>query len=329
MAAHSADRRVVAVLEPGYASYQTETAILAPYRAGIVPVTAAQDAVETLRALDPVAVMVRERHVGQAELSACPNLRIVQRYGVGVDNIDLAEASRRRIFVGNVPTYGAENEVSDHAVALYLAIQRRLLTRDAEVRAGQWGIGQAQPIHGRGASVLGLIGYGRIGAAARRKFAVLGFSRVLVADPSLTQARARSEGVELSDVDTLCAEADVISLHAPLVPATRHLIDARRIAMMKPDAILVNVSRGGLVDEAALASALVEGHLFGAGIDVFEAEPPAPDHPLMRAPRTILTDHTAWYSERSVEVLQSTAARQIAAVLDGNTPEHWVNQWDG
>lgn len=320
---------VAAVLEPGYASYQTETGILAPYGVAMVPVAPTRDAVEALKDLDPIAVLVREREVGQAELSACPNLRIVVRYGVGVDNIDLAEAARREIYVANVPTYGAEHEVSDHALALYLAIQRRLLTRDAEVRAGQWGIGQAQPIPNREGATLGLVGYGRIGAEARRKFAAFGFSRVLVVDPALTEAHAREEGVEIADIDTVCRAADVVSLHAPLMPSTRHILDARRIAMMKPDAILVNVSRGGLVDETALAEALEAGHLFGAGVDVFETEPPARDHPLLRAPRTILTDHTGWYSERTVQILQSTAARQIAAVLQGTPPEHWVNRWTG
>ncbi|MBO6674151.1 MAG: C-terminal binding protein [Rhizobiales bacterium] len=324
---HSANQPRISVLEPGYASYQTEASILARHGATLVPVAEEDDAVEALKAIDPVAILVRERLVGQAELSACPNLKIVQRYGVGVDNIDCAEATRRGIFVANVPTYGAEHEVSDHALGLYLALQRRIVTRDAEVRSGQWDIGQAQPIMGRGASTLGLIGYGRIGAQARKKFAVFGFSRVLVSDPSLTQSAAREDGVEVSDVDTICSEADVISLHAPLTSITHHIIDQRRIALMKPTTLVINVSRGGLIDETALADALSSGALSGAGLDVFETEPPALDHPLRLTPNTILTDHSAWYSERSARALQETAAQQIAKVMDGNPPDHWVNRW--
>ena len=125
----------------------------------------------------------------------------------------------------------------------------------------------------------------------------------------------------------LCAHADVISLHAPLTPETRHILDARRLGLMKPTSVVINVARGGLVDEAALAAALSEGRIFGAGIDVFETEPVAPSNPLLTAPNTLLSDHNAWYSERSVAVLQRKAAEEIARVLSGQPPVNWVNRW--
>lgn len=319
--------RSIAILEPGYAGYDTERAVLTAHDVKVVPVGVEDAAVPALQALDPVAILVREREIGSAELAACPNLKIVVRYGVGVDNVDLDLARARGIYVANVPDYGAENEVSEHALALYLAVQRRVLSRDAEVRDGQWGIGQAAVIPDRENAVLGLIGCGKIGLETARKFRALGFARVLVFDPYMPADRARSADVELVPLDTLCTAADVISLHAPLTPETRHILNADFIAQMKPGAIVVNVSRGGLVDEAALARALTEGRIFGAGIDVFETEPVDPENPLLGAPNTIVSDHAAWYSERSVTVLQRNAAQEIDRVLSGRTPSNWVNPW--
>lgn len=317
----------VAILEPGYAAYDTETSVLDGQGARIVAVGEGSDAVPSLEQLNPTAILVRERTIGQAELSACPDLRIVVRYGVGTDNIDLSAAADRRIYVANVPDYGAEHEVSDHALALYLALQRRIVSRDAEVRAGHWGIGQSATIPNREDAVLGLIGCGRIGLAAAGKFRAIGFARVLVHDPFMSDAAAREAEVELTDIDTVCGHADVISLHAPLTPETRHILNARRLGLMKPTSIVINVARGGLVDEAALAAALSEGRIFGAGIDVFETEPVAPSNPLLTAPNTLLSDHNAWYSERSVAVLQRKAAEEIARVLSGQPPVNWVNRW--
>ena len=317
----------IAVLEPGYARYDTERAVLEPRGAFVQPVAPDEDAGEAVDRLDPVALLVRERPVDAALLSRCPNLKVVVRYGVGVDAIDLAAARERGVYVANVPDYGAMHEVSDHAVALYLAVSRRIVSRDADLRRGVFGVGQREPVAGHRGATIGLLGYGRIARKAREKFVALGFARCVVCDPSVTEDEAREDGVEIVDIDTLCRESDVVSLHAPLNEGTRHIIDARRIALMKPGAVLVNVSRGGLVDEQALADALHEGRLFGAGIDVFEQEPPPADHPLMHTPNTVLSDHTAWYSEFSVRELQQQAADEVARVLDGQPPRNWVNPW--
>jgi len=317
----------VAVLEPGYAEYGREEEILAAHGARIVPVAAEADAVPILKELSPLGLLVRERTVSAEVMDACPDLRVIVRYGVGVDNIDLEAATARRVFVANVPDYGAEIEVSEHAVALYLAVQRRIVTRDREVRSGVWGVGQAALIPSREDAVLGLIGCGRIGLAAARKFRALGFGRVLACDPSLNADIAAAERITPVDLETLCREADVVSLHAPLTDQTRYIIDAGCLALMKPTTILVNVSRGGLVDEIALAEALSGGRLFGAGIDVFETEPPAADNPLLGAPGTVLSDHAAWYSERSVQALQMKAASEVARALQNQPPQNWINTW--
>jgi D-3-phosphoglycerate dehydrogenase len=182
-------------------------------------------------------------------------------------------------------------------------------------------------IPNRDGAILGLIGCGRIGVQAALKFRALGFSRVLVFDPYLSVDAVAEAGVEPVDIETLCREADVVSLHAPLTDSTYHILNADRIALMKPTSIVINVSRGGLADEAALAEALERGSLFGVGIDVFEEEPVPPGHPLLSAPNTILSDHAAWYSERSVGVLQTKAAEEVARVFSGASPKNWVNPW--
>lgn len=317
--------RTAVVLEPGYASYETEASVLADLNVRMAAIGSDEDAILGLTALNPAALLVRERTIGAAEMEACPNLKVIVRYGVGVDNVDIDHANRRGIKIANVPDYGAEIEVSEHAIALYLAVQRRIIARDAEVRRGVWGVGQKARIPGRDGGTVGIIGCGRIGLAAARKFRALGLSRVLAFDPLLTPDRARSMEIEHATLEDLCQSADVISLHAPLTEATHHIIGAPELALMKPNSILVNVSRGGLIDEIALAAALNSGRIFGAGIDVFETEPVAQDNPLLSTPNTILSDHAAWYSERSVEVLQRLAAEEVRRVLIGQSPKNYVN----
>ncbi len=316
----------VAVLEPGYRDYDTERAVLSEIGAEVVPIARDQDAAASLVALDPVAILVRERPVTDKVMSAAPNLKAVVRYGVGVDNIDLDAARRQRIFVANVPDYGVE-EVSDHALALYLAVVRRIVSRDRQVRRGLWDLGQAEPIHGARGRTLGIVGFGRIGHRVLVKFRPLGFARVLVADPQVTAETGTEHEVEPADVETICRESDVITLHVPLTPATRNLIDTRRIGLMKPTCVVINTARGGLIDETALADALRTGRIFGAGVDVFAAEPPGPDHPLLDCPNAVVTDHMGWYSEAAVTELQTKAAEEVRRVLRGEQPRNWANPW--
>jgi D-3-phosphoglycerate dehydrogenase len=246
------------------------------------------------------------------------------RYGVGVDNIDRGAATARRIFVANVPDYGVE-EVSDHALALLLAVARRIVWRDRAVRSGAWNIARDEPMHRLAGGTLGLVGYGRIGQSFHRKARALGFARTLVFDPFLDSA---PDGAELSDLSELCIQSDAISLHAPLTGETWHLIGRTQLALMKRTAILVNTSRGGLVDATALGEALAENRIFGAGLDVFEEEPPAKDNPLFELPNVVVSDHTGWYSEESVKDLRRKASEEIARVFAGEIPRNWINPWE-
>jgi D-3-phosphoglycerate dehydrogenase len=320
--------RTVVILEPGYGDYETERAILSQVGAEIVPIAQNRDVSAYLAALDPVAILVRERPVTAEDMGAAKNLKAIVRYGVGVDNIDLEAASERHVVVANVPDYGVE-EVSDHALALYLAVARRLVTRDRQVRQGGWNLDQSQPVHRTRDQCLGIIGFGRIARRVLAKFRPLGFARILVADPELTDEAVTTHQIEPADLDLLCREADAITLHVPLTPATKNLIDRRRIALMKPTCVIINTARGGLVDEMALADALRAGRLFGAGLDVFATEPPAADHPLFNCSNVVVTDHMAWYSVTAATELQAKAAEEVRRVLSDERPNNWVNPWPG
>ncbi|NKC31530.1 C-terminal binding protein [Falsiroseomonas selenitidurans] len=315
----------VVILDDGYDHYEAERAILAPLGASLVLSPCRGDAAAVRAALAGAdAALVRESPVDAAAFAAAPGLRGLVRYGVGVDNIDLAAAAARRIPVCNVPDYGVE-EVSDHALALLLAAARRLPMAEARVRSGGWGVPRAAPVFRLAGGTLGLIGLGRIGSAFLRKARALGFARVLIADPGL---RRPPEGCELADALVVAEQADAISLHAPATPATRHIVDHAFLVRMKRNAVLVNTSRGALVDEAALAAALHKGLILGAGLDVFEVEPLPADSPLRGAPNLILTDHAAWYSEAAIVDLQRKAAEEIARMLRGEVPRHQVNRWE-
>lgn len=315
--------RHVIVVGHGYDDYRTEEAILRPHGVGRIAQVDAGDPSLPDHLARAEAIMVRETPITADHLAAAPKLRVIVRYGIGVDSVDLAAARERRIYVANVPDYGSE-DVSDHALALYLALQRRVVTRDRAVRQGAWNVGQTEVMRRSGTLCFGLVGYGRIARAFHRKIGALGVRDVLVHDPVLTTA---PEGTELAALDAIAERADVISLHAPLTDATRHMIDAAFLARMKPGAILVNTARGGLVDEQALVEAVKAGRI-RAGLDVFEAEPPGPDHPLFALQDVVLSDHTGWYSETSVEELQSGAAKEVARVFEGREPDAWVNRWD-
>jgi D-3-phosphoglycerate dehydrogenase / 2-oxoglutarate reductase len=318
----------VAVVSLGYESYATEREILRA--AGAELVLAARDCLtadEVIAAAgDADAILVREAPVSARVIDALPRCQAIVRYGVGVDNIDLEHARRRRIYVANVPGYGTE-EVSDHAAALLLACIRNLRTRDANLRQGRFETDIREPIFRTTGKTLGLVGYGRIGQALHRKWKGFLPQRVLVFDPHATPEAIQGNGAEAADLDTLLAQSDHVSLHAPLTPQTRHLINAAALAKMKPNAIIVNTARGELIDERALTAALADGRIAAAGLDVFEHEPLSPDHPLLRLPNVVLSGHVGWYSKDAVRELQTRGAQEIMRVLSGGEPECWVNRW--
>ena len=315
----------IVVLEPGYEHYQEEIKVLAAFNPEfiVVPKSASQE--ERAKALlQADALMIREAPLPLEYIALLDKCQASVRYGVGVDNVDLAAAKKKGIYVANVPDYGSE-DVAEHALALLLAATRRITSRNTQVHAGEWNIGQAEPMYRLSGKVLGIVGFGRIARCLAAKASGIGFSRMLVCDPLLNDADAIAAGVEKVTLEQLCQQADLISLHVPLSEKTRHLIGAEQLALMKPTTIVVNTSRGGLIDEAALYQALIENRLFAAGLDVFEQEPVRQDHPLLTLPNVICTDHTAWFTEESVTELQRKAAQEVLRIFEGNKPLNWVN----
>jgi D-3-phosphoglycerate dehydrogenase len=256
-------------------------------------------------------------------LSRC---RVIARYGIGLDTIDLSEATARGIIVTNVPDYCID-EVSDHALALILSLVRRVAVLDRSVRAGGWDLAPARPIHRLRGRTLGLVGFGRIARRLAEKTAPIGF-RVVAFDPFVPDDAMRSAGVEAGDLDAVLTTSDVVSVHAPLTPETRHMIGAAELGQMKPGAFLVNTSRGPLIDLEALRRFLDTGHLGGVALDVLETEPPEADDLLRRHPDVLVTPHAAFYSEEATVEQQRKAAEQVVAALAGETPVYAVNAED-
>lgn len=305
----------LAVLDTAYGDVEVER--LAAQELGVGIVDARGGAAD---AADADGVLVQFASIGAAEMDAHPRWKVIGRYGVGVDTIDVDAASARGIRVVNVPDY-CEEEVATHAAALALSSVRRVPHADRLVRDGGWmRWRELTPMPALSDATLGVVGLGRIGRETIRLLRPF-FGRVVGFDPFVTELA----GVEVVPLDTVLAESDVLTLHLPLTAATRHLIDAGALARMKSSAHLVNVSRGGLVDTAALARALEAGALGGAAVDVLETEPADPDDPLLRAPRAIVTNHIAWYSERSEPRLRRLLAERCASVVLGAGAPSIVN----
>lgn len=244
-----------------------------------------------------------------------PNASIV-RYGLGLDNIDLKAAQRRGVRVAYVPDY-ATGEVADHTATLILAALRKIIPLDRSVRAGQWDpVGICRPMLSFSQSVLGFVGFGRIGREVHARMQQFGFTSI-VSDPYADAATLAELHARSVDLDTVFSTADVVTLHAPLTPQTKHLVNAERLKLMKPTSFIVNTARGALIDSAALAEALEAKRIGGAALDVFEEEPLPVDSPLRTAPNLILTPHAAWYSARSAERVQSLAADEVDRHLAG------------
>jgi D-3-phosphoglycerate dehydrogenase / 2-oxoglutarate reductase len=266
----------------------------------------------------PDAILTCWAPVSAAAVAASASLRVVARMGVGLDNIDVAAATASGVLVTNVPDYCVE-EVSDHAVALVLAWTRGIAQADRQVRAGRWDPAGAR-LRRLSTLTCGVVGFGRIGRCTARKLLALG-AQVLASSPGRP---ADTGGVPVVALEELLARSDVVIVHARLTAATRHLLGARELSLMPPGSLLVNVSRGGLVDTAALADALASGHLAGAGLDVLEGEPAVPPELLEHA-GVVITPHIAFSSDASVLDLRRSAAEEVVRVLTGQAPHHPCN----
>jgi D-3-phosphoglycerate dehydrogenase len=265
--------------------------------------------------------------IDEALVSQLRSVRFLVRPYVGYDDIDVDAVTRHGIVFANVPDAFIE-EVANHALALILAVNRRLLEADAFVKAGRWSAGERNranviPIRRTSVLKLGLVGFGNIARLVVERARPFGFE-LLAADPYVSAEAAAAIGVRLLPLDELLAEADIVSLHVFLNAETRGFINARRLALMKREAYLVNTSRGPVVDEPALIEALQAGRLAGAGLDVFQVEPMAADNPLLGMPNVVLTPHIASYSEEGDVAHQQRTAQIIQQVVRGDLPERKV-----
>ena len=268
------------------------------------------------------ALIVRSQVQVDAELIAAGSrLVVIGRAGVGVDNVDLEAATRAGITVVNAPT-GNTIAAAEHTLALLYGVARRTAAADASVRRGEWDRPRFTGLELRGRTI-GIVGLGKIGQAIASRARAMEMV-VLGVDPYVTAEQAANHGAELVDFDTMLSRADIVSVHVPLTRATKGLIGRAAIAKLKPGAIVLNVARGGIVDEAAVAEALESGHLSGAGIDVFDHEPPT-DSPLLTAPNTLLTPHLGASTAEAQILVAEEVAAQVLEVLDGRSARYAVN----
>ena len=272
-------------------------------------------------ARDTDAVLVQYAPITAEVLDALPRLRLVSRYGVGVDVVDQEAARARGVWVCNVPDYGT-NEVALHAVAMLLALLRNLVEHDRQVHAGRWDHRLGGRLPRPGGLTLGVVGLGRIGRATMAGAAPW-FGKVVGYDPYLP-ADAWPAGVERLELAELFARSNAVTLHLPLTADTRGLVTADLLARMPAPAYLVNTARGGLVDLDAVRQALADGRLAGAGLDVLPEEPPPAGDPLLSQPRALLSPHVAWYSEEAETELRRKAAQNIVTWAATGRPDYYV-----
>ena len=273
---------------------------------------------------DADVVIVNMVPITPGIISNWERCRLVIRHGVGYDNIDVAALGKAGIPLCYIPDYCAE-EVAEQAIALLLACGRRLAASrralDISSARGAWDFSATVPIYRMAGQTLGIIGCGRIGSLVYLKLKSFGL-KFLICDPYLTKERKEELGIEVVDKETVFHHADFITVHTPLTPETRHLVNEHTLSLMKPTAYLVNTSRGLMVDTQALSVALEKGVIAGAGIDVFDVEPPPPDSSLFRMPNTFLTPHLSWYSEDAGRRIRELVVLEIDRFLAGQPPRY-------
>jgi len=314
----------VVVTDDRHGGYQEEKNVLEPMGAEVVVThcTTPEEVIAATRDAD--GVLVNLAPMPAEVIDSLQKCKAISRYGVGYDNVDVAAATRKKIYVTNVPDYCAE-DVSDHAIALLFSCLRKTVKVDGLVRGGQWNITPKEKIFRVKGKKYGLIAYGLIAKAVHRKLKGFDLAEFLIYDPFVDAKAIEAAGGRKVELNELCREADFISIHAPLGPKTRGMIGKEQFALMKPTSILINVSRGPVVDEAALLDALQTGKIMALGTDVFAEEPPRKDHPLFKMSQVVVTDHAGWFTLESMVELKTKAAQNVASVLAGGKPAYPVN----
>lgn len=294
---------------------------------GTVQCSRAQSLEDRIALAKPAEVLIASTaSMTRKFLNQLPQLKGIVRTGIGYDSVDLEAATELGIVVANVPEF-CQDEVAEHALGLLLAVTRKITLADRRTREGRWVVGIQErmlPIRRLKGQTLGLVGFGRIARTLSGMAKALGL-RVIAADPYVSPRVAQTAGVDLMSLEELLSQSDIVSLHVPLTPETRYLIDSDSIALMKHGAVLINTSRGSVVDEVVLEAALADGDLGGAGLDVLETEPPKMPHPLLDFDNVVVTCHYASCSLEAYADLRRSISEQAAQILRGEFPRHLVN----
>jgi D-3-phosphoglycerate dehydrogenase / 2-oxoglutarate reductase len=312
----------VLITDPVAADVVVETEALSPLGAEIVVSSGTDEATLIEQVSEVDAILVTYAPISANVIAAAPRCRVIARLGIGYDNVDVAAASDAGIVVTNVPDYCLD-EVADHAMALLLASARNIVTAANRVRDGEWdgGRGEIHRLRGRCVALIGVGGVGRRVAVRAQSFGL----SVIAYDPYIEQWDL--PGVDrAATIEEAVSEADFISLHSPLTESTHHLVDPDLIGLMRRKPVIVNTSRGGLIDHDALLAGLDSGALAAAALDVTEPEPPSREHRLRHDPRVIVTPHMAFYSIEAGEELRRRAATEVVRVLNGQAAENAVNR---
>ena len=300
-----------------------ERAILSKANAKLVVADKTDTASLAALAADCDAIMTNWAKVSQPVIAAATRCKIIARLGIGLDNIDVAEATRRKIIVTNVPDY-CIIEVAEHALALLLSQARKVAFYHRETKSGRYELQAGPALRRIEGQTLGIVGLGNIGRKLAEKAAAIGLN-ILATGRTVPKKESLPAKTAWCTLDELLTRSDYISLHIPATSETTHLLGTKQFAMMKPTAYLINTARGALIDNAALSAALTAGKLAGAALDVQDPEPPDLSQPPWNDPRVIVTPHAAFTSLESLENLRTRTAQQVAAVLQGAKPENIIN----
>jgi len=315
----------VVVSDNRHGDYSIEAAILKPIDAEVVIENCATEEEMIIACKDADGVLLDQAPMTAKVIESLTRCKVISRYGVGYDNVDVQFCTKKKIYVANVPDYCME-DVSDHAMALFFSCVRRITLRDKQVRQGEWNMDRSG-IYRIKDKVFTLMGFGNIARCLIRKLSGLGLKKILVYDPYVSTETIEAMGAQKADFKTALSEADYISLHMPVTPETRGIIDEKAFSLMKKTAILINTARGPLIVEKALIDALLKGKIACAGLDTHNKEPLLPDNPLLKMDNCILTDHVGFFSVESMTELHTKIAQNVKAVLEGGKPVYPVNKF--
>jgi D-3-phosphoglycerate dehydrogenase / 2-oxoglutarate reductase len=313
-----------------YGDNDIERSILEPVGAEVIGLHAKTEDDLVPHMADCDAVINQYARVGEKAIAAMKRCRVIARYGIGVDIVDVDAATARGIQVTNVRDYCTE-EVADHAITLWLTLSRKILQYNEVTHRGVWHWKAARPVWRLRGRTMGIVSFGHIGQAIGERARAFGLN-ILVFDPYLNDNFVRSKGAEPVSKEELLARADAIMMQVPMTRQTRHFLGPVEFAQMKPGVIIVCTGRGPTVDNHALYDAIVAGRVAGAGLDDPEEEPAKRAHwdpnanPIFTLPNVIVTPHVAYYSEESIKLARETAASEVARVLTGQAPRNPVNK---